>query len=48
MGQRCSKTEDQKRWSGFSRNQDFPEERGFELKVKMSESGDALSKLVYL
>ena len=39
MGQRYRKMEDQKAWPSFSRNQDFAEERGLELKVKMTESG---------
>ena len=46
MGQRYRKMEDQKWWPGSSRNQDFAEGRGHEPKVKMSELGDALSKLV--
>ena len=46
--QRYHKTEDQKPWPGFSRNQDFAEERGLEPIVKLSKSGDALSKVVYL
>ena len=40
--------EDQKPWPGFSRNQDFAEGRGLTPKVKMSELGDAFSKLVQL
>ena len=48
MGQRYRKIDDQKPWSVFSSNQDFVEERGQEPKVKLSELGDALSKLVYL
>ena len=40
--------EDQKPWLGFSRNQDFAEGRGLTPKVKMSELGDALSKLMQL
>ena len=48
MGQRYRKTEDQKPWPGFSRNQSFAEERGLEPKVKLFKLGDALCKLVYL
>ena len=49
MGQKYRKTEDQKPWPGFSRNQNFAKERGLEPKVKMSESGEAFEyKLVYL
>ena len=48
MGQRYRKTEDVKPWPGFLRNQDFADERGPKPKVKMSESGDTLGKLVYL
>ena len=48
MGQRYCKTEDQKRWPGFSRNHDFSEERGLESKAKVFELGDALSKHLYL
>ena len=40
--------EDQKPWLGFSRNQDFAEGRGLTPKIKMSELGDAFSKLVLL
>ena len=40
--------EDLKPWPGFSRNQDFAEGRELTPKVKMSELGDALSKLVQL
>ena len=47
-GQKYRKTEDQKPWSVFSRNQDFAEESGLKPKVKMSEFRDALSKLVHL
>ena len=46
MGQRYRKTEDQKPRPGFSRKQDFAEERQLEPIVKMSESGEAMSKLV--
>ena len=45
MGERC-KMKDQKPWPGSSCNQDFAHRRGLEPKVKMSELGDALSKLV--
>ena len=44
MGERC-KMKDQKPWPGSSCNQDFAHRRGLEPKVKMSELGDALSKL---
>ena len=47
-GPRYCKIEDQKPWPGFSRNQDFAEGRGLRPKVKMSASGEALSKLVQL
>ena len=40
--------DDQKPWHGFSRKQDFAEGIGLEPKVKMSELGDALSKLELL
>ena len=46
MEQRYRKTKDQKPWPGFSRNHDFVDERGLQPKVKLSKSGDALSKLV--
>ena len=46
MGERC-KMKDQKPWPG-SCNQDFAHRRGREPKVKMSELGDALSKLVFV
>ena len=45
MGERC-KMKDQKPWPGSSCNQDFAHGRGLEPKVKMSELGDTLSKLV--
>ena len=45
MGERC-KMKDQKPWPDSSCNQDFALRRGLEPKVKMSELGDALSKLV--
>ena len=48
MGQRYCKMEDQKPWPGFSRNQEFAEKRGLQPKFKISELGDALSKLVLL
>ena len=48
MGKRYRKTEDQKPFPLFSRNQDFAEERGLKPKVKMSELEDVLSKLVHL
>ena len=48
MGQRYRKTEDQKQWPVFSRNQDFAEEEEREPKVKVFEPVDALSKLVHL
>ena len=40
MGQRYPKTEDQKPWLDFSRNQDFADGRGLEPKLKLSESDD--------
>ena len=46
MEQRHRKMENQLPWPGFSRNQDFAEERGLETIIKMSEFGDALSKPV--
>ena len=46
MGQKYRRMDDQKPWFGLALNQDFAEERGFEPKVKMSELGDATSKLV--
>ena len=38
----------QKPWPAFSREQDFAERRGLEPKVKISELGEALDKLVQL
>ena len=46
MKQRYRKMEDQKPWPGYSRHQDVADWRRLEPKVKLSELGDALSKLV--
>ena len=40
--------EGQKPWPDFPRNQDFAEGKGLEPKVKMSDLGDVLNKLVQL
>ena len=46
MGPRYRKMEDQKPWPGFSRNQDFAEGRELTPKIKVSQLGYAMSKLV--
>ena len=50
MGQKYRKTEDQKPWPNFSRNQEFAAERGLNHNqgLKCLDQEDALSELVYL